>query len=158
MKIAKNRKHRRVRAASKATTALKRVYKKPSVQTTDRQSSLGELVTKFIEALTAPGEEAKTIRLTKIDEHHEIETRDYSCQCGRPECLNPSVFMTMVFRDKLPITPMLKATTLEEVDKVHRAAKRRIEQGVALEQVEAEKELSHAMGNCECRGKDRPKA
>jgi len=163
MKIAKNRKHRRVRAASKATTALKRASAQ-SVQTMtpermEAASRFIEVLGKFVgQAVGLSPVAAKTVRITKVNERFMIETRDYSCECGKADCTRSNDYLTLVFQDGQPISKLLRSRSLEEVDFAHMRAKRELEKAVADEQAEVESALSHALGNCECHGKPGPTA
>ncbi len=149
----------------KTRTAKKRVYKKPAVrsmntkQLTAATNFIG-MLGQFVKQALGPNQPAKTIKITKFNERYAIETRDYSCDCGKADCARPKLFITAATADGYPIpsTGMTKATTMEEVEAQHVTGIRAIRDGLAASHLEAHKDLSHALGNCECHGKDGPKA
>jgi len=97
------------------------------------------------------------VKLTKIDDRTQVETRKFTCSCGHPDCPG-SGFVTLLFIDGRAATPPKRDTTIEGVEHAHQQAYNIVTQLRAEQRLEAEKDLGHALGNCECHGKDGPKA
>ncbi len=95
-----------------------------------------------------PRAQQPTVRLTTIDEHVYIETRDYQEQG----------FLTIVFRDGIPCGPPYPLQSLAQVDEFHAQTKDVILKAKVEHRGHAEGELAHALGHCACHGVARPSA
>ncbi len=98
------------------------------------------------------------VRLTKVNEHWEIETRDFSCKCGADNCDNKLLHRTIVYRDGHAMGPPLGTRNVEATDFAHIKGAAVIRERITEEQAQAQDHLAHALGNCPCHGIDRPRA